>query len=178
MNLHNSSKEISMAQATYCVRHPTTESNLACGRCGDGVCHRCVVHAPGGQRCPDCAQARPLPTFDLSGSVIARGLGAGLTIAVVGGILASVAYILLFNSGAPSNLVTGAGAGLVALMGLGVGEGISLAVNRKRGRRLKLVAGFSMFVGITVVTLVSGATYNTLILLASGLSFYIAVNKF
>jgi hypothetical protein len=114
----------------------------------------------------------------VSGRVIARGLGAGLTIAVVGGILASVAYILLFNSGAPSNLVTGASAGLVALMGLGVGEGISLAVNRKRGRRLKLVAGFSMFVGITVVTLVSGATFNTLILLASGLSFYIAVNKF
>ena len=100
MNLHNSSKEISMALATYCVRHPTTESNLACGRCGDAVCHRCVVHAPGGQRCPDCAQARPLPTFDVSGSVIARGLGAGLTIAVVGGILASIAYILLFNSGA------------------------------------------------------------------------------
>ena len=178
MNLHNSSKEISMAQATYCVRHPTTESNLACGRCGDGVCHRCVVHAPGGQRCPDCAQARPLPTFDLSGSVIARGLGAGLPIAVVGGILASVAYILLFNSGAPFNLVTAAGAGLVALMGLGIGEGISLAVNRKRGRPLKLVAGFSMFVGITIVTLVSAATFNTLILLASGLSFYIAVNKF
>ena len=178
MNLHNSSKEISMSQATYCVRHPTTESNLACGRCGDAVCHRCVVHAPGGQRCPDCAQARPLPTFDVSGSVIASGLGAGLTIAVVGGIFASVAYILLFNSGAPFNLVTAAGAGLVALMGLGVGEGISLAVNRKRGRRLKLVAGFSMFVGITVVTLVSAATFNTLILLASGLSFYIAVNKF
>ena len=90
----------------------------------------------------------------------------------------SLILTLMKPPGAPSNLVTAAGAGLVALMGLGVGEGISLAVNRKRGRRLKLVAGFSMFVGITVVTLVSGATFNTLILLASGLSFYIAVNKF
>ena len=168
-----------MAEATYCVRHPTTETNLACGRCGESVCPRCLVHAPVGVRCPDCAQARPLPTFDVSVNSITRGLGAGIGIALVGGIIASFIINFLIRTALPFNIITVGAAALIAALGFLVGEGISLAVNRKRGRRLKLVAGASMFVGITVITfLTQGATFNTLVLLASGLSFYIAIKKF
>ena len=167
-----------MAEARFCVRHPTLESNLACGRCGESVCPRCLVHAPVGVRCPDCAQAKPIPTFDVSTSFLLRGLGAGIGIAAVGGIITSFVYIFLFNTGLGLSIVNVVTAGAVAGVGLLVGEGISLAVNRKQGRRLKLVAGFSMFTAITVITVSSGATFNPLILLASGLSFYIAVSKF
>jgi hypothetical protein len=137
-----------------------------------------MVHAPVGVRCPDCAQVKPIPTFDVSTSFLLRGLGAGIGIAAVGGIITSFVYIFLFNTGLGLSIVNVVTAGAVAGVGLLVGEGISLAVNRKRGRRLKLVAGFSMFTAITVITVSSGATFNPLILLASGLSFYIAVSKF
>jgi uncharacterized membrane protein len=109
---------------------------------------------------------------------VARGLGAGIGIALAGSIIASFIINYLLRTSLPFNIITLGAAALVAVLGLAVGEGISRAVNRKRGRRLKLVAGASMFIGITVITLVTGATYNTLILLASGLSFYIAVKKF
>jgi hypothetical protein len=114
----------------------------------------------------------------VSTSFLLRGLGAGIGIAAVGGIITSFVYIFLFNTGLGLSIVNVVTAGAVAGVGLLVGEGISLAVNRKRGRRLKLVAGFSMFTAITVITVSSGATFNPLILLASGLSFYIAVSKF
>lgn len=171
-------KVTEMAEAIYCVRHSTTETNITCGKCGEAVCPRCLVHAPGGLRCPDCAQSKPIPTFDVTPIFIVRGLGAGIATALATGIIMS--YIIKFFLGTPLpfNIITLGAAALIAVMGLIVSEGISRAVNRKRGRRLKLVAGFSMFIGITIITLMTGATYNTLILLASGLSFYIAVNKF
>lgn len=168
-----------MAEAIYCIRHPTTETNLSCGRCGEAVCPRCLVHAPVGVRCPECAEARPLPTFDVTPVIIARGLGAGVAIAFVGGVISSIAINFLPATGLPLNVLTAVAAAMVAGLGLVVGEGISLAVNRKRGKRLKLVVAASMFVGITVITFVTqGATFNTLILLAAGLSFYIAISRF
>lgn len=167
-----------MTDTTYCVRHPTTETSLACARCGEAICDRCLVHADVGLRCPDCAQVKPIPTYDVSVIFVARGLGAGIGIALAGSIIASFIINYLLRTSLPFNIITLGAAALVAVLGLAVGEGISRAVNRKRGRRLKLVAGASMFIGITVITLVTGATYNTLILLASGLSFYIAVKKF
>ena len=168
-----------MAEATYCVRHPTTESNIACGRCGEAVCHRCVIHAPGGQRCPDCAQVKLTPTLDVSTSYVLRGLGAGLGISLSLSIVTSLLIrLLLVYPVVPFEVMRIGTAALMAAMGMLVGEGISRAVNRKRGRRLKLVAGFSMFVGITIITVFTSATFDMLVLLASGLAFYIAVNKF
>jgi hypothetical protein len=168
-----------MTEATYCVRHPTTETSISCGRCGDAVCHRCVLHAPGGQRCPDCAQSKPSPTFDVPLPFIARGLGAGLGIALVGGILVSLVINLIKKFDLPDSVFFIATAALVALLGYLIGEGISLAVNRKRGKRLKIVAAVSMFVIITVVNIVTGgASSNTLVIIVAFLSFYTALKKF
>ena len=168
-----------MAEATYCVRHPTTGTNLTCGRCGEAVCPRCLVHAPGGLRCPDCAQSKPIPTFDVSTTFIVRGLGAGIGIALVGSIIASyLIRLMIFNELPPRITIVGAAA-LVAALGYLVGEGISLAVNRKRGKRLKIIAGASMFVAITVITVLTQiTTSNIMVLLAGFFSFYIALKKF
>jgi len=38
-----------------CARHRLTETNLSCGRCGRGICPRCLVHADVGIRCQSCA---------------------------------------------------------------------------------------------------------------------------
>ena len=168
-----------MVETTYCVRHPSTETKLACGRCNEPVCPRCMVHAPVGVRCPDCAQAKPIPTFDVSTSFIARGLGAGIGIALASSIAISLLVkFLLDYPEFPFGIIRIGTAALVAVMGVLVSEGISMAVNRKRGGRLKIVAGLSMFVGITVITVFTSATFDMLVLLASGLAFYFAVNRF
>jgi hypothetical protein len=39
-----------------CVNHRKTLTLLQCGRCNDPICHHCLIHAPGGIRCPKCSR--------------------------------------------------------------------------------------------------------------------------
>ena len=87
-----------MTQTTFCKRHPSAESNVACGRCGDPICPRCMVHAPVGIRCPDCGKSNPVPTFNVTGAFLARGIGAGVAVALICGIaFAAATYIAYEN---------------------------------------------------------------------------------
>ena len=137
---------------TYCIRHKDVETNIACGRCGDPICARCLVHAPVGVRCPDCGRSRPAPTFDVSPVFVMRGIGAGIGAAALCAVGLVVVEWLL---GIP--YVT---ALLVAVFGLVIGEAVSLSTNRKRGPRLKVIAGVCValsFLGAaTVIASVSG----------------------
>ena len=164
-------RSLSMSQTTFCKRHSSVETSIACGRCGDAICPRCMVHAPVGVRCLDCGRSRPAPTFDVSPMIMARGIGAGLVVGIVGGVLASI--VVLFVS-FPYLLA-------ILIVGLGylVGEAISLSTNRKRGVRLKLAAGLCMFIGYSLITfLTDGMTFNLTNLLAGGIGFYLSINKF
>src|SRR4051794_28748290 len=87
-----------------CARHPAVETGLRCAHCGTPICPRCLVQAPVGARCPDCAQPRgglaAHPTISLYGRSIAAGLaagvGAGALLAVVPlGFLAIFATLLV-----------------------------------------------------------------------------------
>ena len=154
-----------------CPRHPGTETNLACGRCGTMVCPKCMVHTPVGVRCPDCAQLRRLPTFDVSygdmlkGSLTGIGIGVGL--GLLFGFLSFVLFRIPFL---PS----------IALAGIGyaVGEGVSMSVNRKRGRALQVIAGGCVFLSFTTIVLfsISGRflAQNIFGLLALAFAIYIA----
>ena len=160
-----------MAQATFCKRHSSVETSITCGRCGDAICPRCMVHAPVGVRCPDCGRARPTPTFDVSPIFMARGVGAGLIVGVVGGIAASLVVRFFFFPYLLAVLIVG--------LGYLVGETISVSTNRKRGMRLKLAAGLCMLVGYSLITyLTGGLTFNIINLLAGGIAFYLAISKF
>lgn len=167
-------RSLSMSQTTFCKRHSGVETNINCSRCGDAICPRCMVHAPVGVRCPDCGRSRPTPTFDVSPLFLARGIGAGLVVGIVGGIVISVvANVFIF----PYMLHLMA----VLIVGLGylVGETISLSTNRKRGMRLKLAAGLSMFIGYSLITLLTGElAFNIIIFLAGGIGFYLSISKF
>ncbi len=129
-----------------------------------------MVQSPVGARCPECARVRRLPTFDVTAPFLARAIAAGLVIGVAGGI--GVAFL-----GALSRAYL---LELVALVGVGylIGEGISLAVNRKRGRSLKYIAGLSMLIACSIVSVFSGATLSLYGLLAWVAAFYIAINRF
>lgn len=132
----------------YCLRHPNTETNLACGKCGAYVCPRCMVQTPVGVRCPDCARMRRLPTFDVGLVHYARAIGAGV---VSGGVLGYLWALI-----APwtvhfwvANYVV-----LIAIAYL-VGEAVSLSVNRKRSRGLGAIAVLSLGVAMIVSAFVS-----------------------
>lgn len=132
----------------YCARHPRVETRLACNKCGTPICPRCLVQTPVGARCPDCAQLRRLPTFELGPMTITKAVGAGAALAGVTGFLWGLLFADLFRLPFLP---------WVATIGIGylIGEGISVAVNRKRGRYLQYIAGASMGLSYGVAGLVS-----------------------
>ena len=159
-----------MAQITYCRRHRDVETSVSCARCGDPICPSCMVHAPVGVRCLDCARSRPIPTFDVSAPFLLRAVGAGVAVSAIGG--AVISGIIWFF---PIPYVPTI---LIAALGYGIGESVSLATNRKRGTRLKLVSGVCMLLGFTIITWATGVTLAPINLIAGAIGFYLALMKF
>lgn len=114
-----------------CLRHPKTETNLTCGKCGDPICPRCMVQTPVGARCPSCAKLSRVPTYRVSTIFYLKAIGTGLGLAIVCGIVWGFICLILFSSF--FNFLIG------AAIGYGTGEGISLSVNRKSGIGLSII---------------------------------------
>ncbi len=125
-----------------CARHPDVETNLRCNKCGKPICPKCLVQAPVGARCPDCAKLYRLPTFHVSTKYYLRAVGTGLGMAVVCGVVWGVLVSLV--SFFFLNLLLAAGAGYA------IGEVISLSVNRKRGTGLAVVGGVAVAISYVV----------------------------
>ncbi len=136
-----------------CKRHPSVRTNLYCGRCGDPICPRCLVQTPVGARCPACARMSRLPTFNLSGQYFLRaggaGLGLGVTIGLVWAFFRVVPFFGFFS------FLIG------AAVGYGIGEGIGLAANRKRGPTLAVIAGIAVVISyVTSIFVPWGRPFN------------------
>ena len=160
-----------MARTTYCRRHTDIETSVSCARCGDPICPSCMVHAPVGVRCLDCARSRPIPTFDVSTPFLLRAIGAGIAVSLLGAaVITGVIWFIPLPYFIPAILI--------AALGYGIGESISLATNRKRGTRLKLVSGVCMLIGFTLVTYFTGVSFSLFGLLAGLVGFYLAIIKF
>jgi hypothetical protein len=119
-----------------CLTHPEVETNLSCGRCGSPICPKCMVQTLVGPRCPDCANLKRLPTYEISLRHYLIAVGVGIGVAAVAGFIWALiwrAVPFLFLS-----LLIAAG------IGYAIGELISLATNRKRGTGLQTIAGISV----------------------------------
>ena len=157
-----------------CAYHPEVETNLKCGKCGKPICPRCMVQTPVGARCPDCARLYKLPTYRVSAQYYLKAIGTGLGMAVVCGFLwgliaSQIPFIYLNLLLAPS-------------AGYAIGEVTSLAVNRKRGIVLAVVAGIALVISYLVAILVGiflpwGLRFGLFDLLAIALGIFIAVNR-
>ena len=157
-----------------CATHPEIETSLRCGKCGKPICPKCLVQTPVGARCEDCAGLHKLPTYRVSAKYYLRAAGTALGMAIVCGIawglIANFIHFLFFN------LLLGAGAGYA------IGEVVSLATNRKRGRGLATIAGIAVAISYLVNILFLGwlpfGLFNILLdLLALALGIYVAVNR-
>ena len=170
-----------MAEIRYCERHPRVETNLRCGKCGELICPDCMVHTPVGVRCADCGKVRRIPTYDVSGQFLTRAVIVGLLLGIASGVLFLLVFRILPQA------MPGLGIGrvlrilwpiLFAGAGLVTGIGISLAVNRKRGRSLKFVAAGSILTAYLIMSFF-GVVDNSLFgLLATAAGFYLAFNRF
>ena len=159
-----------------CFFHPEVETGLSCSRCDRPICVRCMVQAPVGIRCRECASVQKLPTFDVQPSYYLRAVLAGGTVAILAGLVWG-----LIVSMVPSPQV----AGLLSLVvGYAIGESISRATNRKRGNGLMVLAGCYVALSLCAAWLahdnmfqlvLTGGSFIPLLLLV--LAGYIAVNR-
>ncbi|MBA7594168.1 hypothetical protein ES703_01106 [subsurface metagenome] len=150
-----------------CATHPEVETNLSCGRCGHPICPKCMVQTLVGPRCPDCANLKRLPTYEVSQRQYLIAVGIGMGVAIAAGFVWALiwnAIHFLFLS-----LLIAAG------IGYAIGEVISLATNRKRGPGLQAIAGISVVVSFAVYYLfVPWFSFYTIIGLALGIVIAIA----
>ena len=154
-----------------CATHPDVETNLRCGKCDKPICPRCMIQTPVGARCRECARLYKLPTYRVSGFHYLRAAGAAIGIAAVCGMLwgwldkvIPFFYIL--------NIVIG------AAVGFACAEIIGLAVNRKRGTGLAIIAGFSVLLSYLVALLVPwGLPFSFFDLIALGAGIFVAANR-
>lgn len=135
-----------MPETMYCVNHPDRETLLRCGKCGRPICTDCAVRHPVGLRCPDCAQLKKVPTYDVPPSYYLRALGGGLGASLLAGVIVQVLRIFIPVFFLTFFLALGAGAF--------VGEAISRVAGHKRGRGLQVVAGVSVVVGSVAASVV------------------------
>lgn len=142
-----------------CYRHSRRATALSCGRCGRPICWECASPTDVGIRCPECARPQRVPALEVG--LLQYGLATA--VALVLGVVAGGIYgvVVRYVGGIPFLgwvfLVVG-----LLFLGYTVGEGVSRAVNRKRGVGLQVLAGG----GVVVTYLVSNAiAYGTILVL-------------
>ena len=176
-----------MVQTRYCARHSKRETNIRCGRCDTPICPDCLVHAPVGMRCPDCAKVNKVPTYDVPFTYVLRAIAAGVITAFVLGIAYTFAARYSINLGLLgipifNLLLPYLNMAVIVAIGFATGEAISLAVNRKRGNTLKVISGCSMLIGAITAVAGSQAVLVVLplpyLLIALGLALWLAIRRF
>jgi hypothetical protein len=82
-----SSVDPGIAAPATCANHPKVETRVSCSNCGKPICPDCMVPAPVGIKCRDCARqprsARVTLRPDRAVRAVAVALGAGSAMGVV-----------------------------------------------------------------------------------------------
>ena len=143
--------------APTCVNHPKVETRLTCSNCGDPICTRCMVATAVGQKCPRCAKQTGRAKGNPEPQILARGFGAGVAVAALGGIvLAAVPF---------------AGLLLALAHGFVVGAAVRWAARRRTHPWLGLAAAAAVMVGLGgLALLLGGNPFASRLLLAYLLS--------
>lgn len=132
-----------MAEGLTCANHPRVQTGLRCSKCEKPICTACVIQTPVGLRCRECAQLRRIPTYDVSPWQYLQAAGTALGL----GLVLGLGWTLL--RGFP---VFGFYLSFIIALAIGyvMGEAVSLAANRKRGRGLQVVAAFGVLLSYLV----------------------------
>jgi hypothetical protein len=153
-----------------CKRHPGIETNLTCAKCGEPICPKCLIQTPVGARCRSCAKLSRVPTYQIPRIFYLRASGSGIGAALVTGILWGLLQNYLPFSFL--NLL------LAGAAGYGIGEAISLSVNRKSGIGLAVIGSLSFLLSyyISSFTIFWGS-FHPLDLLAIAIGIIVVVAR-
>ena len=75
-------------EPVFCARHPSVETAISCATCGTPICPDCMVQAPVGIKCRDCARQPRSALVRLKPERALRAIAAGI------GVAAAVAVVL------------------------------------------------------------------------------------
>lgn len=129
-----------------CVNHPKRETNVSCAECGSPLCPDCMVYAPVGIKCKQCATLPKSARLGIKPRYILQAIGAGLGAAIIGGVLlGEITKMIHFGS-----LL------LSIALGYGIGEAVSWGARRNRGLTLQIVAGLCALMAFGIGNLYSG----------------------
>jgi len=117
-----------------CAFHPDRETTLRCNRCEKPICTKCAVLTPVGYRCKECVRGQQ------SAFETAKGVDFVIA-AVVSAVGTGIAVALL-------NMIGFWGFFVAPIVGGGLAEIVRVAVRRRRGRRLPLVAAIAGAAGV------------------------------
>jgi hypothetical protein len=154
-------------QPLFCYRHPTTETNLRCNRCGNPICARCAVRTPVGFRCPDCVKAQQSKYYNggMLDYVLAVVVALPLSVIAAAIFTFAIARIGLF-AWIIAFLAAPAAGGLIA-------EVVRWAVGRRRSRYLSTAVTACLVIGVLpflALTLLAG---NVLGLVVPGVLIFL-----
>ena len=131
-----------------------------------------MVSTPVGFRCRDCAQMRRSPVYDVSAALLARALGVSLGIGAAAGVL------LALLGFAVTSYLAGI---LLAGLGLALGESVSWAANRKRGRTLQYVAAAGVAAALAAMVVANGFRFGVYLdvfhIIGAGAGIYLAASR-
>jgi hypothetical protein len=89
-----SSADTGLSAPVTCANHPKVETGVRCSECGKPICPDCMVPAPVGIKCRDCARMprsarvtlRPQKAARAIGAAFGAGTGLGVLLALAGGV--------------------------------------------------------------------------------------------
>jgi hypothetical protein len=120
-----------------CVNHPSRETMLRCGKCGNPICTRCVIQTPVGGRCRTCANLKKLPQYQVDPVLFARSAAVGFATSLVAWWFLSYVPSLRFF--------------LSIFAGLAVGEVMSKLSRRRSNLVLEAIAVGVVIAGFVIV---------------------------
>lgn len=136
-----------------CYWHPDRETGLQCSRCGKYICVECMRQHPVGIRCKECARLQRLPTYQVSGTYLARGIGAAIGLGIAGLIVLELLFQYLPFGGFFFFIIMGG-------LGYVIGEGVGAAVNKRRGRPYQYMALGSALIATAPFALLGLSSFN------------------
>lgn len=87
------SREVStQASVRYCANHPKVETAVSCSNCGKPICPDCMVMAPVGIKCRDCARMPRSARVSLRPQKAVAAIAAAAVTGTVCGIILIAAY--------------------------------------------------------------------------------------
>ena len=160
---------------SYCDVHSSVKTSLRCARCSKLICPKCMVSSPVGYRCGSCSIGVNKAVLSISATEVFKAI----SISVIGAIGCGVSLLFLIDflprSLALTNVTGHIILILLAIFSYSLGGLISLTVNKKRGKILKLIGGLGVLIMFVVTVLGSGMVVGIGLLLSLVLGIWLAV---